>query len=316
MSDHTLTVRIPHFPDPAVEVINRPDSEFVTLEWRYGDVIKRESLHRAELLAALGAGAPAESITTPEELDALPADDVLLRASGRYRYGGGTFTDCWVRPVPSWITGTEAPRAWEVLTYGATPPESMVQTGDITLPVEVLYRPDAPTPPAEDREALNESHSLDKIGGEASLIAECRRLATHPNQIRHAVPHFFEMLADALAARQPAVQTVSAERSLVALSEWIDAGNANRDPEAVTWGRLAKITEEAGEVIAAFIGATGQNPRKGVTHTRHQVEAELLDVAVTALGALEHLRGHDGTALDALAAHVVAVATRAGVVTP
>ena len=102
--------------------------------------------------------------------------------------------------------------------------------------------------------------------------------------------------------------------ALVALSEWIDAGNAHRDPEAVTWGRLAKITEEAGEVIAAYIGATGQNPRKGVTHDTADVVAELLDVAVTALGAVEHLRGHDGAALDLLAAKIVTVAERAGVV--
>ena len=105
-----------------------------------------------------------------------------------------------------------------------------------------------------------------------------------------------------------------ASDALVALSEWIDAGNVDRDPESITWGRLAKITEEAGEVIAAFIGATGQNPRKGVTHTLDDVVAELLDVAVTSLGAVEHLRGHDGAALDLLRSKIVAVAVRAGVV--
>lgn len=78
--------------------------------------------------------------------------------------------------------------------------------------------------------------------------------------------------------------------ALVALSRWIDGGNAHRDPEAVTWGRLAKITEEAGEVIEAYIGMTGQNPRKGVTHARGDVVAELLDIAATALGAVEHTK--------------------------
>lgn len=102
--------------------------------------------------------------------------------------------------------------------------------------------------------------------------------------------------------------------ALVALSEWIDAGNAHRDAEAVTWGRLAKIAEEHGEVIEAFIGWTGQNPRKGVTHTRQHVEKELLDVAITALGALEHLRGHDGMSLPLLEIAIVKVAERAGVV--
>src|SRR5690625_494790 len=82
-------------------------------------------------------------------------------------------------------------------------------------------------------------------------------------------------------------------RGISDLSEWIDEANSQLPPEAATWARLAKITEEAGEVVTAHIGATGQNPRKGVTHTRADVEEELLDVALTALAALEHLRGHD-----------------------
>ena len=104
--------------------------------------------------------------------------------------------------------------------------------------------------------------------------------------------------------------------NLVALSRWIDAGNEHRDPEAVTWGRLSKITEEAGEVIAAYIGYTGQNPHKGKTHRRTHVIEELLDVAVTALGAVEHMSNHEGLALDALAAKINSVALRAGVIAP
>lgn len=101
--------------------------------------------------------------------------------------------------------------------------------------------------------------------------------------------------------------------ALVELSKWIDASNEHRDPEAVTWGRLAKIAEENGEVILAFIGFTGQNPRKGVTHSRGDVLAELLDVAVTALGAYEHLTDHAGSSLAALDRHIIGVAARAGV---
>ncbi|MCR6649734.1 MAG: MazG-like family protein [Cellulomonas sp.] len=102
--------------------------------------------------------------------------------------------------------------------------------------------------------------------------------------------------------------------ALVALSRWIDAGQpVTRDPEAVTWGRIAKLTEESGEVVAAFIGATGQNPRKGVTHTIADVGDELLDVAITALGAYEHLTQHQGLALRRLDDKIVAVAARAGV---
>lgn len=102
--------------------------------------------------------------------------------------------------------------------------------------------------------------------------------------------------------------------AIVALSRWIDEGQpATRDSEAVTWGRLAKITEEAGEVIAAFIGATGQNPRKGVTHTVADVGSELLDVAITALAAYEHLTDHQGLALARLDDKIRSVARRAGV---
>lgn len=101
--------------------------------------------------------------------------------------------------------------------------------------------------------------------------------------------------------------------ALVAISEWVDRGNAHRDPEAQTWGRLAKITEEAGEVIAAYIGATGQNPRKGVINTMDDVVDELLDVALTALAAIEHVTGHGGSALPMLDKKILATALRAGV---
>lgn len=99
---------------------------------------------------------------------------------------------------------------------------------------------------------------------------------------------------------------------IAALSRWIDEGNTHRDPEAATWARLAKITEEAGEVVAAHIGATGQNPRKGVTHSEQDVQEELLDVALTALAALEHLRGHDERSLELLDEKLHRTLERAG----
>lgn len=101
-------------------------------------------------------------------------------------------------------------------------------------------------------------------------------------------------------------------QGIAALSRWVDDANAHRDPEAATWARLAKITEEAGEVIAAQIGATGQNPRKGVTHSSQDVQEELLDVAITALGALEHLRGHDERSLELLDEKLHRILVRAG----
>ncbi|NDZ77011.1 hypothetical protein G3I19_00430 [Streptomyces sp. SID10853] len=50
--------------------------------------------------------------------------------------------------------------------------------------------------------------------------------------------------------------------------------------------QLLKIQEEAGEVAEAVIGATGQNPRKGHSHSWADVEAEVCDVIVTGMVAL------------------------------
>jgi hypothetical protein len=103
----------------------------------------------------------------------------------------------------------------------------------------------------------------------------------------------------------------TAER-LAVLSKWIDDSNHDRDPEAVTWGRLAKVSEECGEVIAAFIGATGQNPRKGITHTGEDVVEELLDVALTALCAVEHLTNSGAESMRMFDDKVHRVCARAG----
>lgn len=106
---------------------------------------------------------------------------------------------------------------------------------------------------------------------------------------------------------------VQATEDLIWLSHWIDdsPANVNRDTEAKLWGRVSKIGEEFGEVVAAMIGATGQNPRKGVTHQTSDVRKELLDVAVTALGAIEHLDGHQGLAIGDLLAFIGKVRDRA-----
>ena len=100
---------------------------------------------------------------------------------------------------------------------------------------------------------------------------------------------------------------------LASLSKWIDGSidNVRRDQEAQTWGRLAKLSEECGEVIGAFIGMTGQNPRKGYSHTRMDVLKELLDVAVTALCAYEHMTENEGNSLEALYEAIQANARRA-----
>lgn len=120
------------------------------------------------------------------------------------------------------------------------------------------------------------------------------------------------VLAVAVKPRQVQVEDIS--DIVYAVSDWIDAANAQRDPEALLWGRVAKVSEEAGEVVAALTGATGANPRKGQHGRMADVERELLDVAMTALCAVAHLHRDDGTRpnlTELLAGQVVAVAQRA-----
>ncbi|WP_063770606.1 MazG-like family protein [Streptacidiphilus carbonis] len=66
--------------------------------------------------------------------------------------------------------------------------------------------------------------------------------------------------------------------------DWLNDTNGVSEQETAL--RLLKVTEEAGEAAAAYIGATGQNPRKGTTHTADDVADELCDVIVSAMVAL------------------------------
>jgi hypothetical protein len=50
--------------------------------------------------------------------------------------------------------------------------------------------------------------------------------------------------------------------------------------------QMLKLQEELGEAVAAWIGYTGQNLRKGITHESIDVQRELIDVLLTALVAL------------------------------
>ncbi|MFJ8495660.1 MazG-like family protein [Streptomyces sp. NPDC094038] len=69
---------------------------------------------------------------------------------------------------------------------------------------------------------------------------------------------------------------------------WLDAHRRHGGETGLVL-RMLKLTEEVGEVAQAVIGATGQNPRKGVTHTWEDVQGELCDVVITALVALRTL---------------------------
>jgi NTP pyrophosphatase (non-canonical NTP hydrolase) len=73
-----------------------------------------------------------------------------------------------------------------------------------------------------------------------------------------------------------------------ALWTWIDANRPIGGQDSLLL-RILKLSEEVGEVAEAVIGATGQNPRKGMSHTWDDVQGELCDVVITALVALRTL---------------------------
>jgi hypothetical protein len=82
--------------------------------------------------------------------------------------------------------------------------------------------------------------------------------------------------------------------TIEAVNYWLDAAVADTyqdQPLAQDWARVAKLTEEAGEAIAALIAFTGQNPRKGVCGSEADVVAELADTACCAMFAIQHFTG-------------------------
>lgn len=101
------------------------------------------------------------------------------------------------------------------------------------------------------------------------------------------------------------------EAKIAAISAWVDRFNGHRDPEALTWSRVTKVTQEAGEAVEAWELYVGGNPRKPAG-TLGDVVGELLDAALAALGAVEHLTGNHGLSLVMLAEKVDAVHARAG----
>jgi NTP pyrophosphatase (non-canonical NTP hydrolase) len=92
------------------------------------------------------------------------------------------------------------------------------------------------------------------------------------------------------------------------LVAWLDQGST-LPPETKTVLQILKITEEAGEVAEALIGVTGQNPRKGFSHTWSDVEHELCDVIITAMVALTRV---NPDARTLFAEHLAVVAERCG----
>jgi NTP pyrophosphatase (non-canonical NTP hydrolase) len=100
---------------------------------------------------------------------------------------------------------------------------------------------------------------------------------------------------------------------IAAISEMISGSYPDEiraDAEVHGWRRIAKVQEEAGEVMEAWLGYLGENPRKGRTHSLEDVIAELLDVAGAALGAVEHLTGDQAASVRLLAERICFVRGR------
>lgn len=85
---------------------------------------------------------------------------------------------------------------------------------------------------------------------------------------------------------------------------WLDEVNGTSEHETAM--RLMKLVEEAGEVMQAYIGVEGQNPRKGITHKPEDVAAELCDVILSAAVVLHRFVDDPEQAMAGHAARVVA----------
>ncbi|MEU5223650.1 MazG-like family protein [Streptomyces toyocaensis] len=95
-------------------------------------------------------------------------------------------------------------------------------------------------------------------------------------------------MSDHPSSPPPHVPDAELWESIEDLCGWLDANRPVDGPDGLLL-RILKLSEEVGEVAQAVVGATGQNPRKGTTHTWDDVRSELCDVAVTALVALRTL---------------------------
>ena len=93
-------------------------------------------------------------------------------------------------------------------------------------------------------------------------------------------------------------------RHAATLTAWLDAANPRTEHEVAC--RVMKLAEETGEAVAAYIGMTGQNPRKGKCANLDDLTAELCDVIVTAMVALATVTGDADGAETRLQQHVAA----------
>ena len=112
------------------------------------------------------------------------------------------------------------------------------------------------------------------------------------------------LAAEVRRLRAAASEPAALWRHVATLTAWLDAANPRTDHEVAC--RVMKLAEETGEAVAAYIGMTGQNPRKGTCATLDDLTAELCDVIVTAMVALATLTGDADGAETRLQQHVAA----------
>jgi hypothetical protein len=117
----------------------------------------------------------------------------------------------------------------------------------------------------------------------------------------------------ALATPDSQPEATTSGRSMARFSAWIDDSYPQgMDAELVLRRRTGKIGNEFGELLDALEGYTGENPRKGVFDTKEHVMKELMDCAVAALGAWEHMDGNRGHSQEELAIHIDGLLKRVG----
>ncbi|MFI6530822.1 MazG-like family protein [Nonomuraea sp. NPDC050547] len=97
---------------------------------------------------------------------------------------------------------------------------------------------------------------------------------------------------------------ITLPQHVAALLSWLNTANPPTEHEIAM--RIMKIGEEFGEVVAAYIGVTGQNPRKGVSATPAELTGELCDVIIAAMAALATVAGDVGQAERLLNEHLSA----------
>lgn len=95
------------------------------------------------------------------------------------------------------------------------------------------------------------------------------------------------------------------------ITAWLDESNPASPHESAM--RVMKLMEEAGEAAAAYVGLTGQNPRKGVTHTQDDLLKELADVAITALCAMQHFTQDEAVTRAYMAAKIGQIIARSDI---